>query len=500
MLIAALAVAGFVAGLTGAWSPCGFSMVSTLGAHEDGRRATLTACAAFVPGALAGGVLTFGLLSLLGATLGGGSIALIAGAVLAGAAALAELAGVRIAPQIRRQVPEHWRRVLPLPLAAAGYGVLLGVGFTTFVLTFAVPALAGIALAVGDPAAGVALGLAFGAGRALPVVALAPVAEGPAGVRAIELMAERPLILRGFRAADALALTICALALGTASADAATRAFLSPASDPSVAGADLAWMVPGGSGVIRSDGDDRTVEGRNVAIGGAYVARLVDDEIRVDARSGGARLAAFAVEGADKIAVADRWLVYRMRTPAGHAMVAQELPPPGPAFAPPAAPRTIATADAPAQLGRPALDGDRAVFHFASRRSSRIIEVDLATQIRTTLRFSRRTQITNPSLLGESLLFVQTTPYSQALMLGSRTGGVLRPLVRIAPSISADKGYSTSHGPHRRVTRPRRPRREGPAGTTTTLWTTALAPGAAYVTRVRERSGRRSSALLRFTR
>ena len=56
-----------------------------------------------------------------------------------------------IVPQIRRQVPEHWRRVLPMPLAAALYGVLLGLGFTTFVLTFGVFALAAIAFALGDP-------------------------------------------------------------------------------------------------------------------------------------------------------------------------------------------------------------------------------------------------------------------------------------------------------------------------------------------------------------
>ncbi|HEV2785350.1 MAG TPA: hypothetical protein VGV67_03090, partial [Solirubrobacteraceae bacterium] len=182
MLIAALALAAFVAGLTGSWSPCGFSMVATLGpsGHSGGRGTTLAACAAFVPGALAGGVLTFGTLSLVGALLGSGQVALLAAAGVAAAAALAEATGRRIVPQIRRQVPEHWRRALPLPLAAAGYGVLLGLGFTTFVLTFAVPALAGIALAVGDPAAGLALGLAFGAGRALPVIVLAPLAESPA--------------------------------------------------------------------------------------------------------------------------------------------------------------------------------------------------------------------------------------------------------------------------------------------------------------------------------
>ena len=47
--------------------------------------------------------------------------------------------------------PESWRRVMPVPLAAGLYGVLLGLGFTTFILSFAVWALAGISVALGDP-------------------------------------------------------------------------------------------------------------------------------------------------------------------------------------------------------------------------------------------------------------------------------------------------------------------------------------------------------------
>ena len=66
---------------------------------------------------------------------------------------------------------------MPMPLAAFLYGILLGLGFTTFVLSFGVWALAGISFALGEPAAGVAIGLAFGAGRALPVLALAPVCD-----------------------------------------------------------------------------------------------------------------------------------------------------------------------------------------------------------------------------------------------------------------------------------------------------------------------------------
>src|SRR6185312_9205753 len=126
-----------------------------------------------------GGVITFGGLSLLGSALGAGgtTAAAVAGAV-ALAAAIGELRGARIVPQVRRQVPESWRRVLPVPVAAGLYGVLLGLGFTTFILTFAVWALAGVSVALGDPGLGLVIGLAFGAGRALPVAALAPSGGG----------------------------------------------------------------------------------------------------------------------------------------------------------------------------------------------------------------------------------------------------------------------------------------------------------------------------------
>jgi hypothetical protein len=129
------------------------------------------------------------------------------------AAAIGEARGARILPQVRRQVPESWRRRLPVPLAAGLYGVLLGLGFTTFILTFAVWALAGACIAVGDPALGALIGLAFGAGRLLPVVALAPAAGTTLGVAAHAAMAERPQILRSLRAVDAVAMAACALVL-----------------------------------------------------------------------------------------------------------------------------------------------------------------------------------------------------------------------------------------------------------------------------------------------
>src|SRR5918911_1896459 len=98
MLTLVLAVAAFAAGVTGAWSPCGFSIVDTLAPHaySDRVRTTVLACAAFALGALAGGAITFGGLALVGDALGAGA------PVLAGAVALAappgEARGGRHAP------------------------------------------------------------------------------------------------------------------------------------------------------------------------------------------------------------------------------------------------------------------------------------------------------------------------------------------------------------------------------------------------------------------
>ena len=178
LLLVAGAVTAVIAGIAGAWSPCGFSMVDTIGtALGDVRRTVMfVATASFTIGALAGGAVTFGGLSLLGGLLGHGATELrdgVAGA-LALAAAFADWRGWKIAPQIRRQVPERWRWIMPLPLACALYGLLLGLGFTTFVLSFAVWALAGISFAADSAILGVVVGIAFGLGRALPVLWIAP--------------------------------------------------------------------------------------------------------------------------------------------------------------------------------------------------------------------------------------------------------------------------------------------------------------------------------------
>jgi len=490
-VLTVLAIAAFVAGLTGSWSPCGLSMLSSLGptGHTRGRRTTAAACAAFVPGALAGGVVTFGLVSLAGTLLGGGTTALGAGALVAVVAALLEARGTRIVPQIRRQVPEHWRRVLPLPLAATGYGVLLGLGFTTFVLTFAVPALAGICLAVGEPAAGLAVGLAFGAGRALPVVILAPLAAHPAGIRAGELMAERPGILRGFRAADAMAMTACALVLGAASVQASDqRVTVAGAADPTAADGDLAWRTPDGAGVLRRDGSDGPLAGTHPALGGGHLALHTPGGVVVSRRGDGSVVRTLPIGGTDPLAVSAKWVAVRSATPRGDRMDVWSLAD--------GTRRTVMSVRAPGQLGRPSLDGDRLVFHVAAR-ASRIVEADLAGGRRRNLRTGERVGLTNPSLRDGSLLYVRTSAFSQSLQLGPRTRPRRdRTLLRIAPSVRADAGYERGRRPHRRLRQPSRPAPDAPKGTLTTLWTTALTSDTAYVTRLRQRGGERTMDII----
>ncbi len=255
-MLTALVLAALVAGVAGAWSPCGFSMVDTFAPHGYARRMRMTvvSCAAFAVGALAGGVATFGGLALLGHVLGtgGGAMAAVAVAALLVAAA-GDAAGRRIVPQVRRQVPESWRRVLPVPLAAALYGVLLGLGFTTFVLSFAVYALAAACLALGVPSVGVAVGLAFAVGRILPVVVLAPMQSTERGIEIAGAMGDRPGVLRALRATGGVALGAAALALALGGAPAAAaepKLLSSSGTDPSAGGTALAWQRPGGGASI----------------------------------------------------------------------------------------------------------------------------------------------------------------------------------------------------------------------------------------------------------
>jgi hypothetical protein len=492
VLDAVLITAAVVAGLTGAWSPCGFSMVDTLApSGYAGRMATtLAACATFAAGALVGGAITFGGLAALGSALGaGGAAASAVAAAVALAAAAGEARGARIMPQVRRQVPESWRRVMPVPLAAGLYGVLLGLGFTTFILTFAVWALAGVSIALGDPQLGLLLGLGFGLGRLLPVVVLAPAAGTEWGADAHAAMAERPAILRGLRAADAVALALCALTLATAPAEAAQRArTVAPnASDPSASGGLLAWSAPGGIGYFRQGETTWQAPGAHPAAGAGRLAWLRDGAVHV----AGAAPAELVIPapGADALAVGAGWVAWRAVENGRDVLHSARLPigVPGPSV----------IAAAGRELGRPALDGDALLFHRTTAHGAVIARLDLATGAQATLRSQRRVLLLNPSALDGRMVYVRSTSRRQQLM----TGGAVRRSVRrdrvvwsaletARPDAGCEPGrcHAVDH-PHHAPPRP-------PRGRNDTLWTTATAPGVAYVTRLRQLTGKPVAATL----
>jgi len=489
-------VAGLLAGAIGSWSPCGFSMVATLSAGARGSRARLGwACAAFSAGAGLGALTSFEAFSGIGLLVrgaaGGGGAVTVAIAV-AGAGAVMEARRMPIRPQVRRQVPEPWRRVLPLPLACALYGVLLGLGFTTFVMSWVYWALAGVCVALANPALGLAAGIGFGLGRALPILGLAPVAERSCGLRLLELMGERPAVLACARLGGAVALSLVAVALAVAGAPAqaavATRGrraaapsppttpVASPATDPSVDQGDLAWQAPGANGVLLHAGQQIALPGTNPALGGPYVAVRNGDAVMLLDRFTLKPVQTVPAPGADALAVSATWLVYRRLTPAGDELHAVPLP----AGAPD---RVVASSQGVIELGRPALAASSVVYDRAGPDASSLEAVDLVSGAVQVLRHSKHLAFVNPAVLGNELLYERMSYCAQEVHLTSlngRGGGGDRVVMFVGAPAARDRGLEP--GVIREGARPSRcPARFG-GRAAVALWATALSPTAAYVT------------------
>src|SRR4051794_24944081 len=439
----ALAAAALLIGATGTFSPCGLSAIETIGptGHTGGRRITAAACATFLPGAVVGGLLTFGSLAMLGEALhgAGGRAAYLAGAAIALLAAVLEARGTRIVPQIRRQLPEHWRRVMPMPIAAALYGVLLGIGFTTFVLSFGVWALAGVSLAVGDPSLGLLLGAAFGIGRAIPIVVLAPLAGSDTGVRATELMCEREGVYLGLRRGDAAALLLVAVALVIAPGSAGARGTEVPrATDPAATADALLFQRLGGPAVISRGGREVPLPGRHPAIGGRFVATVTGDAIQLLDRNTLAPVALIGAPGANAVAVSDSWLAYRAPLGGGDGIYIRYIANP----ASPAPPRLLTSEGGASQLSPPGVDGSILVFAIATPRGSRIIQWAMGTHKHRTLARSRRLLLFDPAVHGRSFASARADARRSRLMVRVRhrhgAGRILFTLKRSAGQLWSD--------------------------------------------------------------
>jgi len=177
LLITLAAVVAVAAAIRSTWSPCGLSMLSTITPiGERGRNNRWAASAAwFVVGATLGGAT----LAAGAAVLAAGVAALdLSGEALAGVAALLaavtiasdlQLAGFRL-PSHTRQVNETWLDQYRSWVYGGGFGWQIGVGLATYVTTSAVYLMVALAALTASPAAAFAIVTGFGAVRGLAVL------------------------------------------------------------------------------------------------------------------------------------------------------------------------------------------------------------------------------------------------------------------------------------------------------------------------------------------
>lgn len=415
-----------------------------------------TAIALFAAGAVAAAAALGVLLGLLGAPLDR-TAALAAAAALALVGALRELGVLGLPlPQLARQVPERWRRELPLPLWSAGYGAALGLGLLTHqaVATFWVAAAG--ALALGDPAAAAACLGCFGLGRALMVILPARAGRDP-GDAVLRLAARRAALgpaNAGVLALLAALLVAAAPAAGAPAGAAAAGAY--GVYDPAASGRVVAhavavpgappavWVLPPGLPGVRFDG------ARSPALDGDLVAYADDGGIRVvDWRTG--REQARIPGAVSKPALEWPYIAYVRTQPGGLRL---EL-----LNARTGASSVVDSGHGRVDVGRPALWGGLIAWHRAAgRRSVILLRPILGRGRRVIARSVTGLQI-NPSLAQGQVLWVEQTGLSSYLRLRGIGGGRVRTLL-------------TQRGPGR------------------FLWTTALADRTAYATRWDPSTGR----------
>jgi len=215
-----------VSGARGTWSPCGLSMISAinpLSERSRGNRYWLTTVW-FVLGSVLGGVAlgcASGLLAVVLRPLadhGAAACWIAVPACLIALAADRRLGGFQL-PLHPRQVNELWLTRYRRWLYAAGFGVQIGVGFATYIMTAATYLVVVLAALTGSPALALAAGTVFGLVRGLAVLLSARCRTG-AALRQLHLRLSRlePASLRTVMAIEAL------LAGGLAYAAAGVRA------------------------------------------------------------------------------------------------------------------------------------------------------------------------------------------------------------------------------------------------------------------------------------
>ena len=230
-------VVAIVAALRSVWSPCGLSMLSSINPMTEqgrGHRYPVTA-AWFVAGSTLGGAAVGGAAAILAWLLSLVSVPPAVACWVGAMAALACLAADRrwfgfVLPDHPRQVDETWLRRYRRWVYAAGFGVQIGSGFATYIMTAGVYFTAVAATLTGDPLLALLVWVVFGLTRGLAV-----------------------LMCASARSPERLAMIHARLArLAGWSADAAAAALAWAAF--SLAGAAVGWRWPGAAGAVLAAG------------------------------------------------------------------------------------------------------------------------------------------------------------------------------------------------------------------------------------------------------
>jgi cytochrome c biogenesis protein CcdA len=361
------------------------------------RRRQRLALAGFTVGAVCASLVVGALLGLTGSLLGAErAIVAVAAVALAAAAREAGLLRIRL-PQSRRQVPERWRTVLPLPVWSFGYGAGLGSGFLTFqpFATFWVACAAAVALA--RPLAAAVCFSFYGLGRALMVAW--PRRRNEDATAAVERLVQHR---RGLARANAAALVACAALLAAPAAGAAPVS-LGEGLDPSTSNGVLARaeLVFGVSRVLIEPPSEPAVvipDASSPSLDGDLVAYVDTEGIRVLNWRTGDQVA--QVTGAvSKPALDWPLLAYRRLDADYERLIVADLDA--------GTERTAGRVPPAGELGRPSLRGGYLAWHKAGSWGSRVFLLNLSTWGRSTVARSKIFLLAHPAVTGWRIVWIE---------------------------------------------------------------------------------------------